>query len=135
MLLIIQRTWNGLQSRRSYVKFSGNYNGYSYGRDVKSDDYNSHELNGSTACITYKSLNRLEILCTQNKETWEGTIYMKNKNVGDLTWKYKKQPLRIGSKEISFWEDGAEKIVYINERFDEKYGRELFIWKDSKNGK
>jgi len=128
VIIIVQWIHNLFQSWKSFKKFEGKYKGYSYAsQDLQSDKYNIHEENNTSIIITYESLNKLKIVNTDGGQTWEGFIYMRNRNIGDLTWKYSQEPLRIGSKEISFWETGAEKIVYMNERFDKKYGRELLI--------
>lgn len=132
VVIIIQRFWSGIQSSKNFKKFEGKYSGFSYKKqDPQSGEYNEYLANNAIAIITYVSRNKLKIESTWENQTWEGFIYMKNNNVGDLTWKYvQENPIIIGSKEISFWESGPIKIVYLNERFDKKYGRELLIKRD-----
>lgn len=121
---------------KDFHKFNGIYENHVYeSEDPNSDDYNKPKKGNATINIKYGffSPRSIGITHTEGDHTWEGVIYMKNKNVGDLTWRYKNDPLRIGSKEISFWKNKSEKIIYINERFDKKYGREIFKKMEQKN--
>lgn len=136
VVFVVQRLVNIGTNYKSFRKFNGAYENHTYGsEDPESSDYNMSEKGDATVNIKSRFLSpkRIDITHTEGNETWKGLIYMKNKNVGDLSWKYEKDPLRIGSKEVSFWEKGSEKIIYINERFDKKYGREVFIKKE-RNG-
>jgi hypothetical protein len=130
VVFLFQWIRNNIVSKRKFKKFEGEYQGFTYdSENPDSDDYNKYHQNESKAKITYKSVNRLYIESTWRSKTWRGDIYMKNNNVGDVSWKYNGEDQKIGSKEISFWNEDDKKIVYLKERFDEKYGRELLIKK------